>query len=93
MSLSNVSLSDVSAELFCEGKIDPEALSRMVGPVTEQNGKRTKKNEKMRCQKVSVVYNLLGRPGPTKWNGKKGTIQYICDVLKLSPRKNFDRSI
>jgi len=93
VSLSNVSLSDMSAELSCEGKIDLEVLSRMVGPVTEQNGKRTKKNEEMRRQKVSVLYNLLGRPDPTKWNGKKGTIQYICDALKLSPRKSFNRSI
>jgi hypothetical protein len=61
----------MSAELSCEGKIDFNALSRVVGPVTEQNGKRTKKNEEMRRQKVSVVYNLLGRPGPTKWNSKK----------------------
>eukprot|EP00957_Ditylum_brightwellii_P112087 8546709-Ditylum_brightwellii.AAC.1 len=81
VSLSNVSLCDMSAELSCEGKIYLDALSRMVGPVTVQNEKRTKKNEEMRHQKVSMVYNLLGRPGPTKWNGKKGTIQYICDVL------------
>eukprot|EP00957_Ditylum_brightwellii_P171223 13034489-Ditylum_brightwellii.AAC.1 len=68
VSLSNVSLSNISAELSCEGKINLEVLSRMVGPVTVQNGKRTKENEEMRCQKVSMSYNLLGRPGPTKWN-------------------------
>eukprot|EP00957_Ditylum_brightwellii_P056809 4305741-Ditylum_brightwellii.AAC.1 len=63
-----MSLSDMSAELSCEGNIDLEVLSRMVGSVTEQNGKRTKTNEDLRRQKVSVVYNLLGRPGSTKWN-------------------------
>jgi hypothetical protein len=91
VSLSNVSLSDMSTELSCEGKFDSDALSRMVGPVTVKNRKRTKKNEEMRHQKVSVVYNLLGRPGPTKWNSKKGTFQYFCDVLKLSRRGNFDQ--
>eukprot|EP00957_Ditylum_brightwellii_P180073 13717464-Ditylum_brightwellii.AAC.1 len=93
VSLGNVPLSDVSSELPCERKIDFDALSRVVRPKTVQNGKRTKKNKEMRCQKLSVVYNLLGGPDPTKWNGRKGTIQYICHVLKLPQRKNFDGSI
>eukprot|EP00957_Ditylum_brightwellii_P083764 6367002-Ditylum_brightwellii.AAC.1 len=42
---SNVSLSNMSLEM------DLEVLSRMVGSVTEQNRKRTKKNEEMRRQK------------------------------------------
>eukprot|EP00957_Ditylum_brightwellii_P085831 6528688-Ditylum_brightwellii.AAC.1 len=51
VSLSNVSLSNMYAELSCEGKINFDALSRMVGPVPVQNRKRTNKNEEMRCQK------------------------------------------
>eukprot|EP00957_Ditylum_brightwellii_P178802 13620335-Ditylum_brightwellii.AAC.1 len=81
------------AELSCEEQIDLDTISKIVEPITVQNGKHTKKNEEKKCQKVSMVYDPLGRPGPMKWNGKKGTIQDICDVLKLLRRKHVDRSI
>eukprot|EP00957_Ditylum_brightwellii_P158270 12047361-Ditylum_brightwellii.AAC.1 len=89
---SNVSVSDISVESDDEKK-DANAISRMLGPGTAIIGKQTQKNEENRYGKVSMIYDLLGRPGPTKWNGKRGKIQDICDVLKLSPRKNYDKSI
>ena len=36
---------------------------------------------------------MLGRPAEEKWKGKNGTIQLVCEILQLTPRKNYYRVV
>eukprot|EP00957_Ditylum_brightwellii_P016837 1269038-Ditylum_brightwellii.AAC.1 len=83
----DMAVSNVSAELSCEEEIDFDALSRMVGPVTVQNGKRTKKNEEMKCQKKDEAYDPTCKEHMhTEEILPKEQKQYLADTVeKIMP--------
>ena len=49
--------------------------------------------EEKRRRYIGAIYDMLGRPAEEKWKGKNGTIQLVCEILQLTPRKNYYRAV
>jgi hypothetical protein len=70
------------------------AITRHIGSQNVlSRKKRTHKDEEHRRRLIAALFDLLGRPPKNVWNGEEGTVQQICTILGLSPRRNYNTAI